>query len=498
MKTTVDAARRRSSRWLVATLLVLHGGTATSGAESPDAANYRQVLQLLAGIGSEYREAFDDQGNVVRAIDIDETKLLLAQLGSLMQRLPIGHDPDVGDALDGLSTMVERQDPAAIVVAYVEVFRRAVIQASGVHEDIVPPERPSLVRGRDLYRENCAGCHGLTGAGDGVDAARLGLKPANFSDPSFMRAETPRDAFNVIMLGRQKSGMPAWGAALSPQQVWDLVSYLWSLARTPASLAAGEQIFSARCAACHGAHGDPAQAQASDLDRPIRSFGTLIDSAEISDAELFAAISTGVPRTSMPAFAAQLSDDDRWAVVAFTRSLSLEGAPGSAAEPLEPDYVAEMNGIERLIDTALDAHRRGDDSAPALATNAYFRFEPLEKPLSEIDQARVETLERDFLAFRTALQNTASGDPTLLGKQLHAELTQAAELLRPARPQPTPAAATAPGWTAGQIAVVVAFAFLGGICAVSLLTRRAGSGGVVGTAAVRESPRPDRPGQEFD
>ena len=147
----------------------------------------------------------------------------------------------------GLTSLVGMRVPPASSAAYAEVARRYLVAATGVREEIVPGERPSLVRGRALFQENCTGCHGAGGAGDGPDAARLGITPASFTDREFMRGETPRDAFNVIMLGRQKSGMPAWGDALSPQQAWDLVGYVWSLGRSPAEVDAGRQLYEARC-----------------------------------------------------------------------------------------------------------------------------------------------------------------------------------------------------------------------------------------------------------
>src|SRR5262249_11423817 len=155
-----------------------------------------------------------------------------------------------------------------------------------------------------------------------------------------------------IMLGRQKGGMPAWGDALSPQQAWDLVSYVWSLSRTPAELDAGRKIYDARCASCHGATGDPGTAKASILERPAESMSALVDGARRSDDDLYAIVTTGVAKTAMAGFGSDLSEDERWAVVAFVRTLSLEGAGGGSGPPLEPDHVAEMAEVRAALDQA--------------------------------------------------------------------------------------------------------------------------------------------------
>src|SRR5262249_50995978 len=169
---------------------------------------------------------------------------------------------------------------------------------------------------------------------------------------------------NAIMLGRQKSGMPAWGDAFTPEQVWDLVSYIWSLAPPPSAVAAGQRIYAAQCAGCHGTSGDPVDSHAANLDRPSRSLAALLDRAEHSDADVFALVSNGASGTSMPAFAQRLSEDDRWAVTAFARTLSLEGAPGASADSLEPDRAAELADVRRVVDAAIEAQPPRDPPPP--------------------------------------------------------------------------------------------------------------------------------------
>ena len=128
------------------------------------------------------------------------------------------------------------------------------------------------------------------------------------------------------------------------------------------------------CAGCHGPNGDPAESQAASLQRPSRSLAAILDRAEHSDADVFTVVTKGVAGTPMPAFGATLSEADRWAVVSFLRTLSLAGAPGTDAGALEPDRAAELADVRRVVDAAVDARRRGDPDAHAIATNAYLRF----------------------------------------------------------------------------------------------------------------------------
>lgn len=97
-----------------------------------------------------------------------------------------------------------------------------------------------LAAGRDLYRANCAACHGETGAGDGVFAAELAeaphlgaghgtQAPANFRDAEQMLGATSAGLQGKIIRGGMGTGMPYWGPILTERQTWALVAYLWSI-----------------------------------------------------------------------------------------------------------------------------------------------------------------------------------------------------------------------------------------------------------------------------
>jgi high-affinity iron transporter len=401
----------------------------SAAAGPPSTADIQRALRLLSGIGTEYQEAFDQRNVVVRPLEIEEARLLLAEVRDLTAPLA-ATDASLENIVRGLGFLLEAKVPPQAVAAYCEVLRRNLVRSTGVHESILPPARPSLARGRAVFEANCVGCHGASGAGDGPDAARLGIRPASFSDLAFMRGETPQDSFNVVSLGRQKSGMPAWGDALSVQEVWDTVSYVWSLGRTPATLAGGQRLYADHCARCHGPSGDPADSRASGPERPHTALSGLRERAAVTDTDVFTAVTHGIQGTPMTAFAQRLTEDERWQVVAFVRTLSLEGHPGAPDQPLEPDHAYEIGEVRRLVDAALDAHRRGDPAAVALATNAYQRFEPLERPLGDVDEPRMEALEGEFIALRTALRDKTTGDPEEIVRRLRADLDAAATILR--------------------------------------------------------------------
>jgi mono/diheme cytochrome c family protein/plastocyanin len=102
----------------------------------------------------------------------------------------------------------------------------------------------ALESGKALYTQNCAACHGESGAGDGVYADSLagdaspqlatdlqgpGRKaPANFSDPTSLLGASPALLQGKIVRGGMGTGMPYWGPVFTQDQIWDLVDALYT------------------------------------------------------------------------------------------------------------------------------------------------------------------------------------------------------------------------------------------------------------------------------
>ena len=84
-------------------------------------------------------------------------------------------------------------------------------------------------RGRRLFLENCALCHGERADGRGVRREGLSTPPRDFTDPSAREKSSPRRMFFAIREGLHGTSMPAW-KTLSDTQTWDLVAYLRSVA----------------------------------------------------------------------------------------------------------------------------------------------------------------------------------------------------------------------------------------------------------------------------
>ncbi len=98
----------------------------------------------------------------------------------------------------------------------------------------------SIAEGKALFEQNCAACHGLSGKGDGVFAAQLAAvgssngadmmlrHPANLAGPKSMLGASPALLEGKILRGGMGTGMPSWGPVFTEDQIWKLVSYVYT------------------------------------------------------------------------------------------------------------------------------------------------------------------------------------------------------------------------------------------------------------------------------
>ena len=97
-----------------------------------------------------------------------------------------------------------------------------------------PWESPEFVearvdRGKVVYKEYCAQCHGAEGKGDGPAASGLSPKPAVHANMPFEKL--PKEyLYNVIYHGGRSVGksptMPYWGLTIGQQGVADVIAFL--------------------------------------------------------------------------------------------------------------------------------------------------------------------------------------------------------------------------------------------------------------------------------
>ena len=86
----------------------------------------------------------------------------------------------------------------------------------------------SQARAKDLYKQDCALCHGDNGNGKTDLAKDMELTLADWSNPATLANKPDQDLFNVIRNGKGKMPGEEAGRA-KDDEVWNLVLYIRGL-----------------------------------------------------------------------------------------------------------------------------------------------------------------------------------------------------------------------------------------------------------------------------
>ncbi len=187
-------------------------------------------------------------------------------------------------------------------------------------------------RGRELYQNNCSGCHGASGNADGAAASYLKPTPVRLSefrfDPSFL--------YKLLYYGRPGTAMPSmvhsFNSFLPPKDLWAVSYYVASRSETAgkqaststdvsasfadASSLLGKTAYATNCAACHGINGDGNGPVAKVLVPAPINFQGMQPSAIWAYHE----ITDGRKGTAMPSFS-HLPEATRKAIATYIRTL---------------------------------------------------------------------------------------------------------------------------------------------------------------------------------
>ncbi|MDX9991517.1 MAG: c-type cytochrome [Anaerolineales bacterium] len=186
---------------------------------------------------------------------------------------------------------------------------------------LFPAAAPDIAKGAALYAEKCAPCHGPGGQGDGPQADMLSVEVPALAQPAVARRAAPAAWFGIVTQGNLTNFMPGF-ASLSDPQRWDVVAYAHSLSTSPAEVAAGQAVYEANCALCHGPNGKSA---------PNADFTNLQWLASRSLDDWAGSVRQGLA-PEMPAFEGQLADADIYAALAYARTFAYS-APLAVSPP---------------------------------------------------------------------------------------------------------------------------------------------------------------------
>jgi len=265
-----------------------------------------------------------------------------------------------------MSLQIARAFRAFVFAGFaVVLFSDAVAQTSSVTATnyFSPPEEPLLFQGRFIYQRNCVPCHGEYGDGRGPMGINAIPRPRNFRTGIFKYRSTPSgtlptddDLIRIVTRGISGTAMPFFSETLSERDRRAVVQYVKTFSRkwrTPENFAApvkipespawfadeaqsarrsesGGKLFTTACASCHGANGDGkgeaaatlvdvwgGKAVPTDLRQPVLRSGREL-------ADIYRVLSTGLNGTPMASFSDATTEQQRWELVAYIKSLQRE------------------------------------------------------------------------------------------------------------------------------------------------------------------------------
>jgi mono/diheme cytochrome c family protein len=232
------------------------------------------------------------------------------------------------------------------------------VQVSGPNYPLVSPNPEN---GAATYTEKCAPCHGVLGQGDGPQAAQLPNPATPIGTHEIALQAAPQDWYAIVTNGNLERFMPPF-SSLSDTERWDVVAYVYSLSMSAEELALGQEVFLDNCAECHGESGNGTGPQTANLSISLPDFTNQAYQARSATASFFQVMTDGAGG-EMHAFSDLLTEQERWAVSSYIRSLGFTSrmqpvAAGPAVQEaselekpeaiVEPDVLQEPEAVEEI------------------------------------------------------------------------------------------------------------------------------------------------------
>jgi len=219
-------------------------------------------------------------------------------------------------------------------------------------------EPDKYARAKKLYKGLCASCHGIKGDGKAYANNFMRPKSRDFTSGLFKYRSTPlgqpptdEDMLRVTKLGNPGTEMASYMKNLNDDEAMQVINYIKEVLApdafkikptpyeigeppeaTPEMIKLGRQIYEkGDCGICHGAEGRGDGEAGWDMedDWGERTYpANLTHSWELRGLDtvkdLYRSITTGFDGTPMDSYASDYSDDERWALSHYLRSIQIE------------------------------------------------------------------------------------------------------------------------------------------------------------------------------
>ena len=333
-------------------------------------ADVQTTWQLLDYLAVDYGGAIRD-GKVVSASEYAEMREFSASAADKIAALPANPAKTklVAES-KRFAALIEAKASPKDVASAAHTLGQHLLAAYPV--PLGPKQAPDLVRGDQLFQQNCASCHGAKGEAQTVMARQLNPPPIAFADRDRAKQRSPFALYQVINQGLEGTAMQSF-AQLPDADKWAL-AYRAGRFAYPESLAQqGKPIW--------------------DKDSAVK--------AKVPDLNALSSLSESQ-------LAGEIGADKAGPVIAYLRAHP--DAVGAKASSLS---IAR----ERLRQS-LATYRAGNQAeAKSLALSAYLDgFEPAEAALSTRNATLLARVEKEMAGLRSAID--AREDPAAIEQRI--------------------------------------------------------------------------------
>jgi mono/diheme cytochrome c family protein len=133
----------------------------------------------------------------------------------------------------GLPLRVRGQQPATPAPAPAPALTQPQTATPPPAAPVKNPVRPtaeSQAKAKNIYRVDCAMCHGDNGNGKTDLATAMELTLGDWTDPKTLAGRQDWELFNIIRVGKDKMPPEGDGRA-TDTQVWNLIIYIRSFSK---------------------------------------------------------------------------------------------------------------------------------------------------------------------------------------------------------------------------------------------------------------------------
>ena len=227
----------RLLRPFLAVLLLFATGVACANPQ------VQTIWRLLDYVAVDYPEAVQD-GAVVNQLEYDEMLEFSSTVRERLAQLPphAATEELAAQARVLESTIVSKGAPAQVEVQ-ARTLGEALLQAYPVPR--APERAPDMAGIAALYQQQCASCHGATGAGDGPAGTGMDPPPIDFTDVARARERSVFALQQVIEQGLEGTAMASY-AHLPEDRRWALAFYIGQFAFPQEGVARGEALWRER------------------------------------------------------------------------------------------------------------------------------------------------------------------------------------------------------------------------------------------------------------